>query len=40
MNAASVVVTMWGGGDTQILLAGKKFQLYALSGGGDVKTFP
>ena len=27
-------------GDTQTLLAGKnKFELYALSGGGDAKTF-
>ena len=40
MNAASMVVAMWGGGDTQTLLAVKKIELYALSDGGDTKTFP
>ena len=38
MNAASVVVTMWGGGNTQTLLVGKKIEFYALSGSGDVKA--
>ena len=40
-NAASVVPTMLGGGDTQTLLDGKKrnFELYALAGSGDAKTF-
>ena len=37
MNAAWVVWTITGGGDTQTLLAGKeKIELYALSGCGDV----
>ena len=35
-----MVVAMWGGGDTQTLLTGKKIKLYALSDGGDTKTFP
>ena len=31
---------MWGGGDTQKLQDGKKkFELWALTGGGDIKTF-
>ena len=31
---------MWGGGDTQPLHDGKKiFELCALRGGGDIKTF-
>ena len=35
-NAASMVLTMWGGEDTQTQLDGKIFfELYALSGGGD-----
>ena len=38
MNAAWVVWTIIGGGDTQTLLAGKKIELYALSGSGDAKT--
>ena len=37
MNAAWVVWTIIVGRDTQTLLAGKKFELYALSGGGDAK---
>ena len=39
-NAASVVLTMLGGRHTQTLLDGKmNFELYALMGGGDTKTF-
>ena len=38
-NAASVVLTMLGSGDTQTLLDGKNFELYALTGCGDAKTF-
>ena len=38
-NAASLVLTVLGGGDTQTLLDGKKIELYALTGGGDAKTF-
>ena len=38
-NAASVVLTMLGGRDTQTLLDGEKIQLYALTGGRDAKTF-
>ena len=39
-NAASVLVIMLGGGDTHTLLNGKKkFQIYALAGSGDTKTF-
>ena len=30
---------MWGGGDTQSLQDGKKIELCALRGGGDVRTF-
>ena len=30
---------MLGGGDTQTLLDGKKFELYALAGSGDTKIF-
>ena len=37
MNAAWVVWTIIAGGDTQTLLAGKKIELYALSGSGDTK---
>ena len=37
-NAASVVLTMWGDGDTETLLGDKKkFELYAFSG---YKNFP
>ena len=32
------MLTMLGGGDTQILQDGKKIELYALAGGGDTKT--
>ena len=39
MNAASVVLAMLGGGDTQTLLDDKKIELYALTGGGDAKNF-
>ena len=40
MNAASVVLTMQGGGDIQTILAGNKIiELYALSVGGDTKNF-
>ena len=39
MNAASVVLVMLGGGDTQTLLDDKKIELYALTGGGDAKNF-
>ena len=40
MNAGWVVWTIIDGGDTKTLLAGKKkFELYALSGGWDAKTF-
>ena len=39
MNAARVVWTIIGGGDTQNLLADKKkIELYALSGGRYTKT--
>ena len=38
-NAASVVLTMLGGRDTQTLLDGKKIEYYALAGGRDGKTF-
>ena len=40
-NAASVVLTMLGGGDIQTLQHSKKkiFELYALAGGRDAKTF-
>ena len=38
-NAASVVLTMLGSRDTQTLLDGKRIELYALAGSGDVKTF-
>ena len=38
-NAASVVLTMLGGADTETLLDGKKIELYALAGSGDAKTF-
>ena len=40
-NAALVVLTMLGGGDTQTLLDGKKkcFELYALADSGDTETF-
>ena len=35
-----MVLTMLGGGHTQTLLNGKQFfELYALAGGGDAKTF-
>ena len=37
--AASVVLTVLGGGDTQTQLDGKKIELYALTGSGDAKTF-
>ena len=30
---------MWGGGDTQPLQDGKKIELCAIRGGGDIKTF-
>ena len=33
-----MVWTIIGGGDTQTLLAGKKRELYELSGGVDTKT--
>ena len=38
MNAASMVLTMLGSGDTQTLLDGKKIELYALTGSGETKT--
>ena len=38
-NAASVVLIMLGGRDTETLLDGKKTEHYALAGGRDVKTF-
>ena len=37
--SASVVMTMLGGGDSQTLVDGKKFEFYALAGGGDIKIF-
>ena len=40
MNAASMLVAMWGGGDTQTQLAGKTIELYALLDCRDTKTFP
>ena len=38
MNGASVVGTIIGGGGTQTLLAVKKLELHALSGGDDTKA--
>ena len=39
-DAASVVLTMLGSGDTETLLDGKEyFELHALAGSGDTKTF-
>ena len=38
-NAASLVLTVLGGGDTQTLLDGKEIELYALAGSGDAESF-
>ena len=38
MKAASVFGTIIGGGETQTLVAVKKFKIYALSDGGDANT--
>ena len=35
-----MIVAMWGGGNTQAVLAGKKIELHALADGRDTKTFP